>query len=105
LAQIGDALRDGLRAVKNALEDGCVVAGAGAFQIGLHRHLMAFKDTIKGKAKLGAFSSSLGMKINVPGIQVYADAFLVIPKVLAQNGGFDPQDAIVAMQVFISLQR
>ena len=30
LMQIKDAVRDGLRAVKNALEDGCVVPGAGA---------------------------------------------------------------------------
>ncbi len=28
-----DAVRDGLRAVKNALEDGCVVPGCGAFEV------------------------------------------------------------------------
>jgi len=32
------------------------------------------------------------------GVQAYADALLVIPKTLAQNGGFDVQDAIVALQ-------
>ena len=31
-------------------------------------------------------------------VQAYADAKLVIPKVLAQNAGFDPQDSIVKMQ-------
>ena len=34
LAQIKEAIRDGLRAVKNTLEDGCVVPGAGAFEVG-----------------------------------------------------------------------
>lgn len=42
------------------------------------------KKTAKGRAKLG--------------VQAYADAMLVIPKTLAINGGFDVQDAIVALQ-------
>ncbi|KAJ3276166.1 T-complex protein 1 subunit zeta [Terramyces sp. JEL0728] len=84
IAQINDAIRDGLRAVKNAIEDEYVVPGAGAFQIALHSHLMKFKDTVKGKAKLG--------------VQAYADAMLIIPKILAQNGGFDVQDVIVTLQ-------
>ncbi|KAJ3261417.1 T-complex protein 1 subunit zeta [Boothiomyces macroporosus] len=84
IAQTNDAIRDGLRAVKNAIEDEYVIPGAGAFQIALHSHLMKFKDTVKGKAKLG--------------VQAYADAMLIIPKVLAQNGGFDVQDVIVSLQ-------
>jgi len=32
------------------------------------------------------------------GIQAYADALLIIPKTLAQNGGFDVQDVVVALQ-------
>lgn len=82
--QMNDAVRDGLRSVKNAIEDEHLVPGAGSFQVGLHAHLMKFKDTVKGKAKLG--------------IQAYADAMLIIPKVLAQNGGFDVQDSIVTLQ-------
>jgi T-complex protein 1 subunit zeta len=31
--QIKDAIRDGLRAVSNTLLDGCVVRGAGAFEV------------------------------------------------------------------------
>ena len=34
LAQIKDAIRDGLRAVKNTLDDGATVLGAGAFEVG-----------------------------------------------------------------------
>ena len=29
-----DAVRDGLRAVKNTLDDGALVPGAGAFEVG-----------------------------------------------------------------------
>jgi T-complex protein 1 subunit zeta len=87
IIQINDAIRDGLRAVKNTLEDdGFLVPGAGAFNVALHRHLSmpAFMDTIKGRARLG--------------VKAFADAMLVVPKVLAQNGGFDVLDVIVALE-------
>ena len=34
----------------------------------------------------------------ITGVQAYADALLVIIKVLAQNSGLDPQEAIVKLQ-------
>lgn len=85
IVQMNDAVRDGLRAVKNAIEDGSVVPGAGAFQVALHRHLHKFKENVKGRAKLG--------------VQAYADAMLVIPKILSQNAGFDAQEIIVSLLV------
>ena len=57
-----------------------------------HSHTKAaetVKKAAKGRAKLG--------------VQAYADALLIIPKTLAQNGGFDVQDAIVALQVRFAL--
>ena len=33
------------------------------------------------------------------GVQAFADAMLIIPKTLAQNGGYDVQDVVVALQV------
>lgn len=84
LTQTKDAIRDGLRAVVNAIEDEYVVAGAGAFEVAAHRALIKYKEQVKGRARLG--------------VQAFADAMLVIPKVLAQNAGFDPQDSIVKMQ-------
>ncbi|CAB4068960.1 CCT6 [Lepeophtheirus salmonis] len=83
LTQIKDAVRDGLRAVKNAIEDGCVVPGAGAFEVAVH---MSLKDTInklKGRARLG--------------VQAYADGMLVIPKTLTLNGGYDAQEIMVKL--------
>src|SRR5690606_34346720 len=59
--QTKDAIRDGLRAVKNTLEDGTVVPGAGAFQIALHSHLLKFKDTVKGRVKAGITSFAEGV--------------------------------------------
>lgn len=86
ISQISDAVRDGLRSVKNALEDASLVAGAGAFEIAAHAYLSGeVKKSAKGRAKLG--------------VQAFADAMLVIPKTLAVNAGLDVQDCIVALQV------
>ena len=84
--QIQDALRDGLRAVKNAIEDGVLIPGAGAFEVACSAHLGGdVKKNAKGRVKMG--------------VQAFADALLIIPKTLAQNGGFDVQDVVVALQV------
>jgi T-complex protein 1 subunit zeta len=53
LTMIKDAVRDGLRAVKNAIEDGCVVPGAGAFEVAAHSACMELKDTVATRARLG----------------------------------------------------
>uniref|UniRef100_A0A8C6CMP6 Chaperonin containing TCP1 subunit 6A n=1 Tax=Moschus moschiferus TaxID=68415 RepID=A0A8C6CMP6_MOSMO len=84
LTQIKDAIRDGLRAVKNAIDDGCVVPGAGAVEVAMAEALVKYKPSIKGRAQLG--------------VQAFADALLIIPKVLAQNSGFDLQETLVKVQ-------
>lgn len=84
LHQIKDAIRDGLRAINNTLEDKALVPGAGAFEIAANVKLREYSKTVKGKARLA--------------IQAYADALLVIPKTLAVNSGFDAQDTIVRLQ-------
>lgn len=84
IAQIKDAIRDGLRAVKNAVEANAVIAGAGAFEVALHDHLIKFADTVSGKQKIGVIA--------------YADALLVTPKTLAENSGLDVQASLIALQ-------
>nr|QBH73705.1 chaperonin [Eurycantha calcarata] len=84
LNQIKDAIRDGLRAISNAIGDKCVVPGAGAYEIAANQELLKYKDEVKGKARLG--------------VQAYAEALLVIPKTLAVNSGFDVQETIVKLQ-------
>ena len=86
IQQTQDALRDGLRAVKNALEDNVLIPGAGAFEVACAAHLSGpVKKSAKGRTKMG--------------VQAFAEALLIIPKTLAANGGFDVQDAVVALQV------
>ncbi|KAJ2076928.1 T-complex protein 1 subunit zeta [Coemansia sp. RSA 988] len=86
LQQIQDAVRDGLRAVKNAIEDKALVPGAGAFQVACRKHLLRpeFLRTVRGKAQMG--------------IRAFAEALLVIPKTIATNGGYDPMDVLVALE-------
>ena len=83
IKQVKDAVRDGLRAVKNTITDKAVVVGAGAFELGLHVKLMQYANSVKGRAKLG--------------VQAFAEALLVIPKTLASNSGFDQTDCILAL--------
>lgn len=48
LAQIKDAIRDGLRAVKNTLDDSATVLGAGAFEVGFTMHIRACRCVSTG---------------------------------------------------------
>jgi len=84
IAQIKGAIRDGLRNVKNAIEDGAVVPGAGAFELALYQSLVEYKKTVSGKVRAG--------------IQAFADAVLIIPKTLASNSGFDVMETLIKVQ-------
>lgn len=68
--QLKDAVYDGLRAIKNAIDDGAVIPGAGAFEIAANQALLKYKDEVKGKQRLG--------------VQAFAEALLVIPKTLGK---------------------
>lgn len=84
IAQLKDAVRDGLRAVRNAIEDAHVVPGAGAFEIACHAALMDYTREVKGKAKLG--------------VRAFADALLIVPKTLAENSGLDVSETLIKVQ-------
>mmetsp|Transcript_18542 Transcript_18542/g.27127 ORF Transcript_18542/g.27127 Transcript_18542/m.27127 type:complete len:542 (+) Transcript_18542:141-1766(+) len=84
IAQIKDAVKDGTRAVKNAIDDGSVVPGAGAFEIAASESLRKFELSVSGKEKLG--------------VRAFSEALLVIPKTLAKNSGLDILDTILAAQ-------
>mmetsp|Transcript_351 Transcript_351/g.872 ORF Transcript_351/g.872 Transcript_351/m.872 type:complete len:535 (+) Transcript_351:137-1741(+) len=85
IAQIKDAVRDGLRAVKNTLDDNCVLPGAGAFEVAAAHHLRSVtRKTVEGRAKLG--------------IDAFADALLGVAKVLAENSGYDAQEVCIKLQ-------
>jgi len=82
--QLKDAVRDGLRSVANAMEDGCLIPGGGAFEVCAHHALTQYKEQVKGRARLG--------------VQAFAEALLIIPKAIAQNAGHDRQETIVKLQ-------
>jgi len=76
IAQLKDAIRDGMRAVVNAIEDGSIVPGAGAFELAAASALVEYAHKeVTGKTKLGVLA--------------FAEALLVVPKTLADNSGFD----------------
>ena len=81
IAQITDAVRDGLRSVYNMIIDGSVVPGGGAFQVACAQRLQSveFRKQVHGKVWYG--------------VAAFAEALLVIPKTLAANSGFDIQDS------------
>ncbi|EEP81981.1 T-complex protein 1, zeta subunit [Uncinocarpus reesii 1704] len=84
IAQITDAVRDGLRSVYNTIVDKSVVPGAGAFQVACAAHLLSKYSSFKGKTKWG--------------ISAFSEALLVIPKTLAANSGHDVQESLAALQ-------
>uniref|UniRef100_A0A7S3I7L4 Chaperonin n=2 Tax=Choreotrichia TaxID=141411 RepID=A0A7S3I7L4_9SPIT len=83
ISQIKEAVRDGLRAVANAVTDGFLLPGAGGIETMCHTHLMEYRKKVQGRAKLG--------------VQAFADALLVIPKTLAENSGYDAQDSMIKL--------
>jgi T-complex protein 1 subunit zeta len=86
IAQLKDAVRDGLRAVRNAVEDEALIPGAGSFEVACARHLTEFiaSGGVTGKAKLG--------------VAAFAEAMLIVPKTLADNSGFDVSDTLIKVQ-------
>nr|BAN66190.1 T-complex protein 1 zeta subunit [Babesia bovis] len=83
IAQIKDAIRDCLRAVKNAIEDGYVLPGAGAVELHIYNQLMKYASQVKGKARYG--------------VQVFAESVLSIPKTIADNAGLDGREVVLEL--------
>ena len=84
VSQIKDAVRDGLRAVKNTLEDQTALPGGGAVEMALSTKLLEMKKTVKGKTRLG--------------VEAFATALQIVPKTLAANSGFDQTEMIVKLE-------
>jgi T-complex protein 1 subunit zeta len=84
IAQLKDAVRDGLRAVRNVYVDQSLVPGAGAFEMAARERLLKFAKSVSGKTRLG--------------VEIFAEALAVIPKTLAENSGFDVQETILKLE-------
>lgn len=56
IQQMKDAVRDGLRAIKNTMDDNALVPGAGAFEITCHRKLLDFMTSYPTKVSRDYFN-------------------------------------------------
>ena len=72
---------DALGVACQLLEEPYLLAGGGATQIALARHLRRYAEGFAGREQLA--------------IEAYADALEVIPRTLAQNAGLDPLDSLL----------
>jgi len=78
------SLHDALSVVRNAIEDGKIVAGGGAPEIELSKRLREYAIKVGGREQLA--------------VTAFAEALEAIPVAIAQNAGLDPIDIIVDLK-------
>jgi thermosome len=78
------SLHDALCVVRNAIEDGKIVAGGGAPEAEVAKKLRDYAVKVGGREQLA--------------IEAFADAVESIPLTLAENAGLDPIDIMVALR-------
>jgi len=78
------SLHDALCGVRNAIEDGKIVPGGGAPEAEVAKQLREYAVKVGGREQLA--------------IEAFADAVESIPLTLAENGGLDPVDIMVALR-------
>ena len=78
------SLHDALCVVRNALEDGKIVAGGGAPEAELAKRLREYAVKVGGREQLA--------------IEAFAESLEAVPTTLAENAGFDPIDVLVEIR-------
>ncbi len=78
------SLKDALSVVRDAIEDGKVVAGGGATEVEIALVLRSLAESIGGREQLA--------------IEKFADALEIIPKTLAENAGLDAIDIVTEIR-------
>ena len=81
VGEVERCFADALGVACQLLEEPALLAGGGATQIALARHLRRHAETIPGREQLA--------------VEAYADALEVIPRTLAENAGLDPLDTLL----------
>ncbi len=82
--EVDRAIEDSIGVVRTTIEDGKVLAGGGAPEVGLSLALRDFADSVGGREQLA--------------VEAFADALEVIPRTLAENAGLDPIDSLVELR-------
>lgn len=75
IAEVERSLHDAIMIVKRALQNKSIVAGGGAIEMEISKHLRDYSKTVAGKQQLI--------------INAFAKALEVIPRQLCENAGFD----------------
>ena len=78
------AMTDALSVVSDVIENNKIVAGGGAVEIEVARELRKYATKVGGREQLA--------------VEAFADAVEVIPRTLAENGGLEPIDILVALR-------
>jgi archaeal chaperonin len=78
------SLHDALSVVRNALEDGKILAGGGAPEAELAKKLREYAVKVGGREQLA--------------IEAFAEALEAVPTTLAENAGLDPIDILVELR-------
>ena len=78
------SLHDALCVVRNAIEDGKIVAGGGSPEAEISRYLRNYATKVGGREQLA--------------IEAFADAVETIPMTLAENAGLDSIDIMVSLR-------
>src|SRR5206468_12572686 len=78
------SLHDALCVVRNALEDGKIVAGGGAPEAELAKRLREYAVKVGGREQLA--------------IEAFAESLEAVPTTLAENAGLDPIDVLVELR-------
>jgi len=82
--EIDRAIEDAVGAVASAIEVGKIVPGGGAPEAEAARELRKLSEGFSGREQLA--------------VNAFADALEVIPRSLAESGGLDPIDTLVALR-------
>jgi thermosome len=75
VAEAERAFHDSVCVVRNAIEDGKMVAGGGAPEAEVSKQLREYASTLTGREQLA--------------VKAFANAIEIIPRTLAENAGFD----------------
>ncbi len=78
------AMNDALSVISDVIEYNKVVAGGGAIESEIAKHLRDYAPKVGGREQLA--------------IEAFAEAIEVVPKTLAENAGLDPIDILVGLR-------
>ena len=83
VGEVERCFADALGVACRMLEDNRLLAGGGATHVSLARKLRRYAESIPGREQLG--------------VEAFADALEIIPRVLAENAGLDPIDTLLLL--------